>query len=32
MTALAVVVLAPLRRWYVLTPRRDAGVPVGAAA
>ena len=32
MTALAVLVLAPLRRWYVLTPSRDAGLPVGAAA
>jgi uncharacterized PurR-regulated membrane protein YhhQ (DUF165 family) len=31
-TGLAVIVLAPLRRWYVLMPSRDAGVPAGAAA
>jgi uncharacterized PurR-regulated membrane protein YhhQ (DUF165 family) len=32
MTGLAVLVLAPLRHWYVLTPPRDSGLPAGAAA
>ena len=27
MTLLAVVVLAPVRRWYVVTPGRDSGLP-----
>jgi hypothetical protein len=31
MTGLAVLVLSPLRRWYVLTPRRDSGLLAGAA-
>lgn len=32
MTALAVLVLAPVRRWYVLTPTRAGGRLQGAAA
>jgi queuosine precursor transporter len=32
MTGLAVLVLAPLRRWYVLTPQRSSRLPAGAAA
>ena len=32
MTALAVLLLAPLRRWYALTPGRDSRPPGGAAA
>jgi queuosine precursor transporter len=30
MTGLAVLVLSPLRRWYVLTPQRDSGLLAGA--
>jgi uncharacterized PurR-regulated membrane protein YhhQ (DUF165 family) len=32
MTGLAVLLLAPVRRWYVVTPDRDSGLPAGAAA
>lgn len=32
MTALAVLVLSPIRRWYVLTPGRDSGIPTRAGA
>ncbi len=32
MTGLAVLVLAPARRWYVLTPSRSSGLVQGAAA
>jgi uncharacterized PurR-regulated membrane protein YhhQ (DUF165 family) len=32
MTGLAVLLLAPIRRWYVLTPSRDSSLVAGAAA
>jgi uncharacterized PurR-regulated membrane protein YhhQ (DUF165 family) len=32
MTGLAVLLLSPVRRWYVLTPRSQSGVLTGAAA
>ncbi|MGH7723239.1 MAG: VUT family protein [Candidatus Dormibacteria bacterium] len=32
MTGLAVIVLGPLRRWYVLVPQPFAGIPAGAVA
>ncbi len=32
MTLLAVLLLSPVRRWYVVTPGRASGLPVSAAA
>lgn len=32
MTGAAVLLLAPLRRWYAITPGRDSGAAVGAPA
>jgi uncharacterized PurR-regulated membrane protein YhhQ (DUF165 family) len=32
MTGIALLLLAPVRRWYAITPGRDSGAPVGVAA